>query len=155
MPFRQRCYILGGGKYYWSCLRQHSAPSFCEIINFIPAFVNLVFPSWGRIIFLWCGISKDKVRGDSFDWTFTSFDGALPNNCNLHYSNWQYLRCPLNRLEIFSRKLFWGAMRPFLVAPMLITEVVLCKVGTWDRVVIVIVRPGNSPTTGLSHSLID
>ena len=36
-----------------------------------------------------------------------------------------HLRCPLNRLEIFSRKLFWGAMSPFLFATRLITEVVM------------------------------
>ena len=32
-----------------------------------------------------------------------------------------YLRCPLNLLDIFSRKLFCGAIRPFLEAAGLIT----------------------------------
>ena len=34
-----------------------------------------------------------------------------------------HLRCPLNLLEIFSRKLFWGAMRPFLAAARCITDI--------------------------------
>ena len=34
-----------------------------------------------------------------------------------------HLRCPLNLLEIFSRKLFWGAIRPFLAAARCITDI--------------------------------
>ena len=37
-----------------------------------------------------------------------------------------YLRCPLNLLDIFSRKLFCGAIRPFLEAAGLIT-VYICR----------------------------
>lgn len=44
----------------------------------------------------------------------------------IHITIKSYLRCPLNLFDIFSRKLFCGAIRPFLEAAGLIT-VYICR----------------------------
>ena len=47
-----------------------------------------------------------------------------------------YLRCPLNLLDIFSRKLFCGAIRPFLEAAGLITGGI-CRLGPFCYVIVI------------------
>lgn len=64
----------------------------------------------------------------------------------IHITIKSYLRCPLNLFDIFSRKLFCGAIRPFREAAGLIT-VYICRREPFCYVIVIREAGGGAAVT--------